>query len=92
MDSLAIGEDLQVPVSLQLSQPQQQNYETPSGAMKLGYDLGCLVSRSLNHKKRLTNINIRLFVIAAADCNYIDAPTGDVCFLIAIRKMVSDLY
>ncbi|KAF7817060.1 MADS-box transcription factor 23 isoform X1 [Senna tora] len=38
-NGLGIGEDLQVPVNLQLSQPQQQNYETPAGATKLGQNL-----------------------------------------------------
>lgn len=33
----SIGEDIHVPVHLQLSQPQQQNYETPTRATKLGY-------------------------------------------------------
>ncbi|XP_012445726.1 MADS-box transcription factor 23 isoform X4 [Gossypium raimondii] len=33
----SIGEDVHVPVQLQLSQPQQQNYETPTRATKLGY-------------------------------------------------------
>ncbi|KAG4147401.1 hypothetical protein ERO13_D05G220400v2 [Gossypium hirsutum] len=32
----SIGEDVHVPVHLQLSQPQQQNYETPTRATKLG--------------------------------------------------------
>nr|KJB58514.1 hypothetical protein B456_009G227400 [Gossypium raimondii] len=32
----SIGEDVHVPVQLQLSQPQQQNYETPTRATKLG--------------------------------------------------------
>ena len=32
-----IEEDSHVPVHLQLSQPQQQNYETPARATKLGY-------------------------------------------------------
>ncbi|XP_052883921.1 MADS-box transcription factor 23-like isoform X1 [Gossypium arboreum] len=32
----SIGEDIHVPVHLQLSQPQQQNYETPTRATKLG--------------------------------------------------------
>ncbi|KAI4308654.1 hypothetical protein L6164_031709 [Bauhinia variegata] len=35
-NGLGIGEDLQVPVNLQLSQPHQHSYETPSGATKLG--------------------------------------------------------
>ncbi|OMO50831.1 Transcription factor, K-box, partial [Corchorus capsularis] len=35
-NGLGVGEDSHVPVHLQLSQPQQQNYETPSGATKLG--------------------------------------------------------
>ncbi|XP_043711115.1 MADS-box transcription factor 23-like isoform X2 [Telopea speciosissima] len=34
-----IGEDLHAPVHLQLSQPQQQNYETPARATKLGLQL-----------------------------------------------------
>ncbi|XP_057730969.1 MADS-box transcription factor 23-like isoform X1 [Arachis stenosperma] len=38
-NGISIEEDLQVPVNLQLSQPQQQNYEATSGATKLGYDL-----------------------------------------------------
>ncbi|KAI4337574.1 hypothetical protein L6164_015972 [Bauhinia variegata] len=38
-NGLDIEEDLQVPVNLQLSQPQQQSYETPSGATKLGLQL-----------------------------------------------------
>ncbi|PON59612.1 K-box transcription factor [Parasponia andersonii] len=39
-DGLGIGEDSHGPVHLQLSQPQQQqqNYETPTRATKLGYD------------------------------------------------------
>ncbi|MED6130824.1 MADS-box transcription factor anr1, variant 2 [Stylosanthes scabra] len=35
-NGIGIEEDLQVPVNLQLSQPQQQNYEATSGATKLG--------------------------------------------------------
>jgi len=35
-NGLGIGEDLQVPVNLQLSQPQQQQYKAPSGTAKLG--------------------------------------------------------
>ncbi|OMO57534.1 Transcription factor, K-box [Corchorus olitorius] len=35
-NGLGVGEDSHVPVHLQLSQPQQQNYETQSGAAKLG--------------------------------------------------------
>nr|KJB58511.1 hypothetical protein B456_009G227400 [Gossypium raimondii] len=35
----SIGEDVHVPVQLQLSQPQQQNYETPTRATKLGLQL-----------------------------------------------------
>ncbi|XP_027331266.1 MADS-box transcription factor 23-like [Abrus precatorius] len=37
-NGLVIGEDLQVPVNLQLSQPENQNYKAPSGTTKLGYD------------------------------------------------------
>ncbi|XP_058217721.1 MADS-box transcription factor 23-like isoform X3 [Rhododendron vialii] len=37
--SLSFGEDLHVPVHLQLRQPQQQNYETPARATKLGLQL-----------------------------------------------------
>ncbi|XP_061351396.1 MADS-box transcription factor 23-like [Gastrolobium bilobum] len=33
---LGTGEEFQVPLNLQLSQPQQQNSEAPSGATKLG--------------------------------------------------------
>ncbi|KAJ4851065.1 hypothetical protein Tsubulata_009571 [Turnera subulata] len=36
-NGLSIGEDLQVPIHLQLSQPQQQNYDPPTRATKLGY-------------------------------------------------------
>ncbi|XP_065635717.1 agamous-like MADS-box protein AGL16 isoform X5 [Quercus suber] len=36
LDGLGIGEDPHEPVHLQLSQPQQQNYETPTRATKLG--------------------------------------------------------
>ncbi|XP_031279215.1 MADS-box transcription factor 23-like isoform X3 [Pistacia vera] len=35
-NSLGIGEDSHVPVHLQLSQPQQQSYEKPARATKLG--------------------------------------------------------
>ncbi|XP_029124845.1 MADS-box transcription factor 23 isoform X4 [Cajanus cajan] len=35
-NGLSIGEDLRVPVNLQLSQPQQQPYKAPSGSTKLG--------------------------------------------------------
>lgn len=38
-NGLGIGDDLQAPVNLQLSQPQQQHYKAPSGTTKLGYDL-----------------------------------------------------
>ncbi|KAI8551077.1 hypothetical protein RHMOL_Rhmol06G0156800 [Rhododendron molle] len=34
--SLSFGEDLHVPVHLQLHQPHQQNYETQARATKLG--------------------------------------------------------
>ncbi|XWS24008.1 hypothetical protein CRYUN_Cryun28dG0064400 [Craigia yunnanensis] len=36
-NGLGIGKDSHVPVHLQLSQPQQQNHETPARATKLGY-------------------------------------------------------
>ncbi|KHG27826.1 hypothetical protein F383_15815 [Gossypium arboreum] len=35
-NGLGIGEDSQVPVCLQLCQPQQQSYETPTRATNLG--------------------------------------------------------
>ncbi|XP_028777729.1 MADS-box transcription factor 23-like isoform X3 [Neltuma alba] len=35
-DGLGIGENLHVPVNLQLSQPHQQNHEPPSGGTELG--------------------------------------------------------
>ncbi|KAK8466884.1 hypothetical protein PHAVU_008G183700 [Phaseolus vulgaris] len=35
-NGLGMGEDLQLPVNLQLSQPQQQHYKAPSGISKLG--------------------------------------------------------
>ncbi|XP_061359354.1 MADS-box transcription factor 23-like isoform X2 [Gastrolobium bilobum] len=38
-NGLGIEEDLEVPVNLQLSQPQQQHYESPSGTTKLGLQL-----------------------------------------------------
>ncbi|XP_031279214.1 MADS-box transcription factor 23-like isoform X2 [Pistacia vera] len=38
-NSLGIGEDSHVPVHLQLSQPQQQSYEKPARATKLGLQL-----------------------------------------------------
>ncbi|WRX31066.1 Transcription factor [Theobroma cacao] len=38
-NGLGIGEESHVPVHLQLSQPQQQNYETPARATKLGLQL-----------------------------------------------------
>ncbi|XP_021645350.2 MADS-box transcription factor 23 isoform X2 [Hevea brasiliensis] len=37
-NSLGIEEESNVPVHLQLSQPQQQNYDTPARATKLGYN------------------------------------------------------
>lgn len=40
-NGLGIGEDLHVPVNLQLSQPQQ-HYKAPSGTAKLGYDLSII--------------------------------------------------
>ncbi|XP_052488355.1 MADS-box transcription factor 23 isoform X2 [Gossypium raimondii] len=36
-NGLGIGEDSQVPVCLQLCQPQQQSYETPTRATNMGY-------------------------------------------------------
>jgi len=38
-NNLSFGEDLHVPVHLQLCQPQQQNYETSARATKLGLQL-----------------------------------------------------
>ncbi|XP_021613022.1 MADS-box transcription factor 23 isoform X2 [Manihot esculenta] len=38
INDAAIEEDSNVPVHLQLSQPQQQNYDTPARATKLGYN------------------------------------------------------
>ncbi|XP_028777728.1 MADS-box transcription factor 23-like isoform X2 [Neltuma alba] len=38
-DGLGIGENLHVPVNLQLSQPHQQNHEPPSGGTELGLQL-----------------------------------------------------
>ncbi|KAK1552586.1 hypothetical protein Q3G72_019615 [Acer saccharum] len=35
-NGLGVGEDSHVPVHLQLSQPEQQSYETPARATKLG--------------------------------------------------------
>ncbi|KAJ6405038.1 hypothetical protein OIU84_013086 [Salix udensis] len=37
-NDLAIREESHVPVHLQLSQPQQQNYDTPARATKSGYN------------------------------------------------------
>ncbi|KAG7031760.1 MADS-box transcription factor 27, partial [Cucurbita argyrosperma subsp. argyrosperma] len=36
-NGLGVGEDAGIPISLQLSQPQQQNLEAPEKATKLGY-------------------------------------------------------
>ncbi|XP_022981049.1 MADS-box transcription factor 23-like isoform X4 [Cucurbita maxima] len=36
-NGLGVGEDAGIPISLQLSQPQQQNREAPERATKLGY-------------------------------------------------------
>ncbi|PPD89472.1 hypothetical protein GOBAR_DD13592 [Gossypium barbadense] len=36
-NGLGIGEDSQVPVCLQLCQPQQQSYETPTRATNMGF-------------------------------------------------------
>ncbi|KAK2659977.1 hypothetical protein Ddye_006510 [Dipteronia dyeriana] len=38
-NGLGVGEDSHVPVHLQLSQPEQQSYETPARATKLGLQL-----------------------------------------------------
>ncbi|KAI5588925.1 hypothetical protein POPTR_005G150501v4 [Populus trichocarpa] len=38
-NGLGMGEESHVPVHLQLSQPQQQNYDTPASATKLGLQL-----------------------------------------------------
>ncbi|KAJ7958888.1 MADS-box transcription factor [Quillaja saponaria] len=38
-NGLGIGDDLHVPVNLQLSPPQQQNHETPAKVIKLGLQL-----------------------------------------------------
>ncbi|KAH8508708.1 hypothetical protein H0E87_010736 [Populus deltoides] len=37
-NGLGMREESHVPVHLQLSQPQQQNYDTPARATKLGYN------------------------------------------------------
>ena len=37
-NGLGMGEESHVPVHLQLSQPQQQNYDIPARATKLGYN------------------------------------------------------
>ncbi|QCE00754.1 MADS-box transcription factor [Vigna unguiculata] len=42
-NGLGIGEDLHVPVNLQLSQPQH-HYEAPSKTAKLGYDLSTILT------------------------------------------------
>lgn len=38
-NGVGIGDDSNVPVNLQLSQPQQQHYKAPSGTTKLGLQL-----------------------------------------------------
>ncbi|XP_039690414.1 MADS-box transcription factor 23 isoform X3 [Medicago truncatula] len=43
-NGVGIGDDSNVPVNLQLSQPQQQHYKAPSGTTKLGYDFDHLAS------------------------------------------------
>ena len=90
-NGLGIGEDLQVAVNLQLSQPQQQHYERPSGTEKLGYDFHQLTSRSLTHKK-ITAILISDLFVNTADYNYTDASSRqDVSFWNPINKSGSEV-
>lgn len=47
-NGVGIGDDSNVPVNLQLSQPQQQHYKAPSGTTKLGLQLHwCIPWRSV---------------------------------------------
>lgn len=82
-DGLGIEEDLQVPVNLQLSQPQQQHYKELSGTPKLGYDLDHLAGRPFSWSKNHWHQTV---LIAAADCNCIDAFTEDRGLLPATKK------
>ncbi|GMJ15237.1 hypothetical protein HRI_005192800 [Hibiscus trionum] len=69
VNGLGIGEDSHVPVPLQLCQPQQQSYETPTRATKLGY----ISLRILND---LTKLPITLPQLM---CNFLFIVTPAVC-------------
>ncbi|XP_059460311.1 agamous-like MADS-box protein AGL16 isoform X3 [Corylus avellana] len=87
LDGLGIGEDSHPPIHLQLSQPQQQNYETPTRATKLGY---------ITQNTSIMNTNLlcqnidpkRVSLMAAADynCPSTEDATGDGCRLVSINK------
>ena len=82
-NGVGIGDDPNVPVNLQLSQPQQQHYKAPSGTTKLGYDFDHLASIPLIMIKNYWPQNV---LIASADYNCIDAFPGDQCFSPANKK------
>ncbi|PPR90840.1 hypothetical protein GOBAR_AA29841 [Gossypium barbadense] len=68
-NGLGIGEDSQVPVCLQLCQPQQQSYETPTRATNLGYIPLYMLDFDLMQIS-LPQFDVHLFfMVTAADCN-----------------------
>ncbi|GKV19915.1 hypothetical protein SLEP1_g30114 [Rubroshorea leprosula] len=57
---LGIGEDSHVPVHLQLSQPQQQNYEAPTRATNLGYSFSYVVKYFCEYQSFYHNLDPKL--------------------------------
>lgn len=87
LDGLGIGEDSHPPIHLQLSQPQQQNYETPTRATKLGYITQNI--SIMNTNLLCQNIDPkRVSLMTAADynCPSTEDATGDGCRLVSINK------
>ncbi|KAM7280249.1 hypothetical protein ACFE04_007383 [Oxalis oulophora] len=91
-NGLGIQEDSQVPVHLQLSQPQQ-NYETPASATKLGYvllnPLFFIITNYMQWSRLLTSILVPMTNVADCSCTSKKVhQTGNAFFLLGIRKML----
>lgn len=90
LDSLGIGEDSYAPVHLQLSQPRQQNYETPTRATKLGYVI--VKNYCFNQEYQFTFQNydpgfVCSMTAAGYNCISEEGTTTDGCYLVSINKV-----
>ncbi|XP_022940464.1 MADS-box transcription factor 23-like isoform X2 [Cucurbita moschata] len=72
-NGLGVGEDAGIPISLQLSQPQQQNLEAPEKATKLGYNCDKMHKCSIMRTNELFQSHYSNLVLLMVAADYNDA-------------------